>query len=64
VFDHRRREGVPAELRVEVRMDVDESRRHDATGGVDHVLGFAIDATDTDDALIVHADVRAKWRQP
>jgi len=64
VLDHRRRERIPTELRVEVRVNVDEAGRHDASGGVDHTVGVSIDTTDTDDVPIVHADVRAKWRQP
>ena len=35
---HRRRKGVPAELRVEVGVDVDEAGRHDSTRGVDDAV--------------------------
>ena len=46
-------------------MEVDETRRHDQTAGVDHLVGIARrDLADLGDTPVLYADVAAKARQP
>src|SRR4051794_16978029 len=50
--------GVPEELGVVVRVDVDHARRHDETGGVDDEVGFlAAQIGDRHDTSTVDADI-------
>ena len=53
----RRHGGIPENLRVVVRVRVDETRRHDAVGRVDNLLGSAVDLSDLDDLATRDCDV-------
>src|SRR5262249_55438581 len=52
-----RAERVPRDLRVEMRVDVDEARRDELAGRVDHLARGTIIATDAGDAVPNHCDV-------
>ena len=49
--------GIPRELRVEVRVDVDEARCHREAVGVDGARAAATDPADFDDAVALDRDV-------
>jgi len=56
--------GIPEELRVVVRVQVDEARRHDQAAGIDRLVGFAdADLADLGNHAVLDADVAAKARQ-
>ena len=64
VADRRRRQRIPVQLRVVVRVGVDEPRRDDAIVGVDDPPGrSAREATDLDDPTPLDADVGAEARE-
>ena len=50
-------ERIPEDLRVHVRVAVDEAGRHHLAVGVDHLAGALADAADGGDAAVPHADV-------
>ena len=56
VVARRRERGIPEHLRVVVRVDVDEARRHDAVAGVEHLLAVEV-RTDLGDPSVGDADV-------
>ena len=58
----RRRRRLPVQLRIVVRMDVDESRRDDAPVGVDGARCALRHPADADDAAVAHGDVGAVGR--
>ena len=45
------------ELRVVVRVHVDEAGRHEQAVGIDHPSGALVDATDGDDASVAYSDI-------
>ena len=49
---------VPEDLRVEVRMDVDETRRHHLAAGVDDGGRLRVELADRHHAVVLDADVR------
>ena len=57
VFERWRREAVPAQLRVEVGMDVDEAGRKYRAGAVDLFDAAAGDATDLGDLAVDDREV-------
>ena len=57
VVARRRRNGVPGDLRIEVRVNVHETRRDGLAVGVDLVPCLPGDLPDRDDALAADADV-------
>ena len=57
VHARRARGGIPHELRVVVRVRVDEAGSDDVAGGVDLSGGFVVDRADRDDPPVTNADV-------
>src|SRR5437870_2813342 len=62
VLGRRRREAVPAKLRVVVRVDVDEARRHDVPAGVDFPRAPTVDTAHCDNAIRRYREVAAASR--
>jgi hypothetical protein len=57
--------GLEGELGVVVGVDVDDPRRHDQPGGVDHPLGLAVPGEPgPGDAPVLDEDVRPPPGQP
>jgi hypothetical protein len=60
-----RRVGIPVELSVVVRVEIDRTRRHDATSRVDFLRPAGLDATaHAGDAAVLDADVGLVARHP
>src|SRR6185503_11961141 len=56
---------IPEELRVVVRVQVDEARRHDQAAGVDHLVGIVgAQLADLGDHPVLDAKVALEARQP
>jgi hypothetical protein len=54
----RRREvGIPCRLPIEVRVDVDESRRHHQAVGIDRPVRGPVDSPDLHDEAVLDGDV-------
>ena len=58
----RRRQGIPGELGIVVRVDVDEAGRHDQPVGVDHAVRRTVDPADAGDPAVTHGDVGSASR--
>ena len=56
-------ERIPKDLRVHVRVPVDETGRHRLAVRVDHLARALADAADRRDAAVPHADVGGESRQ-
>ena len=59
----RRAERIPGDLRVEMRVDVDEAGRHDQTARVDLLAPGAVDLADRGDAIAGDGDVAFERRR-